>query len=164
MTEIELLTHKSDLHFDSVEQEAYLNLWRTYDRLRMLEDEVFREFDLTAQQYNVLRLLKAARPGRVATLTLAAQLVSKAPDITRMVDRLVDRGYVDKERGELGARRNVYVGITDEGVGLLKALRNKIFHCHRKQFGHMTDDELLMLTELLWKARKPHEPEDSQWG
>ena len=72
--------------FDSPQQEAYLILWRTYDRLRMLEDELFGRHDLTAQQYNALRLLRGAHPGRVATLALSGRLVSRAPDITRLVD------------------------------------------------------------------------------
>ena len=62
-------TGESQRRFDSLEQEAYLNLWRTYDRLRAEEDALFAEFDLTAQQYNALRLLRgqemvssAARP------------------------------------------------------------------------------------------------------
>src|SRR3954447_6768407 len=79
-------------------QEGYLNLWRTYDRLRLLEDELFGRYDLTAQQYNALRLLKAAHPKKVATLHLAGRLVSRAPDITRLVDRLVERGLADRER------------------------------------------------------------------
>ena len=62
--------------FDSLEQEAYLNLWRTYDRLRAIEDEFFVSYGLTAQQYNVLRLLRAAHPERLATLRLAQRLVS----------------------------------------------------------------------------------------
>ncbi|HVS35866.1 MAG TPA: hypothetical protein VMS17_09810, partial [Gemmataceae bacterium] len=69
--------------FDSLEQEAYLNLWRTFDRLRILEDELFGRRDLTAQQYNALRLLRGVHPGRLPTLTLAGRLVSRAPDITR---------------------------------------------------------------------------------
>src|SRR4051812_44322228 len=56
--------------FDSLYQEVYLGLWRTYDRLRALEDELFSRYELTAQQYNVLRLLKAARPDGMPTLTL----------------------------------------------------------------------------------------------
>ena len=62
---------KKGQRFDSPQQEAYLNLWRTYDRLRLLEDELFGRHDLTAQQYNALRLLRAARPRKVPTLHLA---------------------------------------------------------------------------------------------
>src|SRR5205085_7276031 len=84
--------------FDSPEQEAYLNLWRTYDRLRAFEDELFQRHDLTAQQYNALRLLRAARPQPMATLTLGARLVSRAPDITRLLDKLADRGLIERDR------------------------------------------------------------------
>src|SRR5213079_2557115 len=100
--------------FDSPQQETFLNLWRTYDRLRLLEDDLFGRSDLTAQQYNALRLLKAAFPKKVATLHLAGRLVSRAPDITRLLDKLVDRGLVERERPAEN-RRVVNVGITDSG-------------------------------------------------
>ena len=60
--------------FDSPEQEAFLSLWRTYDRLRMLEDELFSKHDLTAQQYNALRLLKAEHPGALPRWNLPGGL------------------------------------------------------------------------------------------
>src|SRR5205814_1700220 len=84
--------------FDSPEQEAFLNLWRTYDRLRALEEELFGRYELTPQQYNALRLLAAERPGRLRTLDLAARLVSRAPDITRLLDKLERRGLVARDR------------------------------------------------------------------
>src|SRR6478752_6837341 len=108
---------KRGQRFDSPQQEAYLNLWRTYDRLRLIEDALFERFDLTAQQYNALRLLKAAHPKKVATLGLAGRLVSRAPDITRLVDKLVDRGLVERER-PADNRRVVNVGVTDSGIAL----------------------------------------------
>src|SRR2546429_6187982 len=80
--------------FDSLEQEVFLNLWRTYDRLRALEDELFARYDLTPQQYNVLRLLRAQHPGSMPTLGLADRLVSRAPDITRILDKLEGRGLI----------------------------------------------------------------------
>ena len=110
--------------FDSAEQEAFLNLWRTYDRLRILEDELFGRHGLTAQQYNALRLLKAASPGKMTTLGLASSLVSRAPDITRLVDRLGARGLVDRER-PMDNRRVVYVGITGREVRYLSRWRMK---------------------------------------
>src|SRR5262250_2321213 len=97
--------------FDSLEQEVYLSLWRTYDRLRALEDELFAGFDLTAQQYNALRLLRAVHPKTLRTLALADRLVSRAPDITRLLDKLEARDLVVRERLR-GNRRVVEVGIT----------------------------------------------------
>jgi DNA-binding MarR family transcriptional regulator len=153
---------KRGQRFDSPQQEAYLNLWRTYDRLRLLEDELFGRFDLTAQQYNALRLLKAAHPKKVATLGLAGRLVSRAPDITRLLDKLVERGLVERER-PADNRRVVNVGITESGLALLDELAPAVRECHERQLGHMAQDEMRTLVELLRKARTPHEAPESNW-
>ncbi len=104
--------------FDSLEQEVYLNVWRTYDRLRALEDELFAQFDLTPQQYNALRLLQAAGQEAVPTLVLAGRLVSRAPDITRLLDKLERRQLIARERLP-DNRRVVAVRITAAGTRLL---------------------------------------------
>ena len=149
-------------HFDSPQQEVFLNLWRTYDRFRALEDELFGRFGLTAQQYNAMRLLRAAHPGRLPTLALAGRLVSRAPDITRMLDRLVERGLVDRERPAEN-RRVVLIGITAAGLELLDALAAEVRQCHQRQLGHLRPDEMRALVDLLRRAREPHEQEGSEW-
>jgi DNA-binding MarR family transcriptional regulator len=148
--------------FDSPQQEAFLSLWRTYDRLRMLEDELFSQYDLTAQQYNALRLLKAEHPGTLPTLELSGRLVSRAPDITRLVDRLEQRGLVARERMP-DNRRVVQVGITDAGLTMLKQLEQPVRQCHQKQLGHLTADQLQALLALLRSSRQPHEEAGSAW-
>jgi DNA-binding MarR family transcriptional regulator len=148
--------------FDSPEQEVFLNLWRTYDRLRAFEDGLFARFDLTPQQYNVLRLLRAVHPDAVPTLALADRLVSRAPDITRMLDKLEERGLVVRERPPEN-RRVVRVGITEAGVGLLRAIATPLRACHARQLGHLAASDLRKLAELLRAARAPHEPDGSPW-
>ena len=148
--------------FDSVEQAAYLNLWRTYDLLKAFEDRLFGEHDLSAQQYNTLRLLKAVHPLRVATRELGNRLVSRAPDMTRLLDRLEARGFIDRERLPQN-RRVVEIGITPAGIELLKTLSNPVTQCHKQQLGHMTADELVLLNQLLDRCREPHEPPESHW-
>ncbi len=148
--------------FDSPEQEAFLNLWRTYDRLRSFEDELFGRFDLTPQQYNALRLLRAAYPGPVRTLTIAERLVSRAPDITRMIDKLEERGLVHRERSTAD-RRTVFVGATEAGLALLERMAGPLRECHARQLGHLTPAELEQLVTLLKAARAPHEPDGSSW-
>lgn len=150
-------------HFDSPQQEAYLNLWRTYDRLRQLEDELFGKFGLTAQQYNALRLLRAAHPGKLPTLAVAGRLISRAPDITRLLDRLGDRGLIERERPH-DNRRVVNVGITPQGLVLLDELAAQVKDCHARQLGHLNAGEMRTLVELLQRARAPHEPDASSWG
>ena len=148
--------------FDCPEQEAYLNLWRTYDRLRGLEDELFGRHDLTAQQYNALRLLKAAHPAKVPTLHIASRLISRAPDITRLLDRLAERGLVERER-PAGNRRVVMVGITEAGKRLLAEIAPEVRDCHARQLGHLDAGEMRTLVELLKKARGPHEAPEGSW-
>ena len=107
--------------FDSLEQEAFLNLWRTYDRLHIAEEALFEQYDLTPQQYNALRLLRSDHPNKVATLALAERLVSRAPDITRLLDKLVVRELVERER-PAGNRRTVLVGITPDGAAIARRI------------------------------------------
>jgi DNA-binding MarR family transcriptional regulator len=149
-------------HFDSLEQEVFLSLWRTYDRLRALEDEMFGRHDLTPQQYNALRLLASVHPETIRTLDLAGRLVSRAPDITRLLDKLDQRGLIARDRPAAN-RRVVHVGITERGLTLLRDLREPIRQCHVQQLGHLAPRELKELAALLRAARLPHEEESSPW-
>jgi len=149
-------------HFDSLEQEVFLSLWRTYDRLRALEEELFGRHDLTPQQYNALRLLASAHPDTIRTLDLAGRLVSRAPDITRMLDKLEQRGFIQRDR-PADNRRIVCIGITAAGLTMLGELRESLRACHARQLGHMTQKQLKELAALLNAARKPHEDASSSW-
>ena len=149
--------------FDSLEQEAYLNLWRTYDRLRAEEDRLFDSVGLTAQQYNALRLLRGKHPASLPTLALAERLVSRAPDITRMLDKLEQRKLVRRERPAEN-RRVVEVRVTDAGLKLLQNLDDPVRRCHSRQLGHLSQGRLRQLVALLEEARRPHEPPGSSWA
>jgi DNA-binding MarR family transcriptional regulator len=148
--------------FDSLEQEVFLNLWRTYDRLRVLEDELFARHDLTPQQYNALRLLRGDHPSPAPPLALASRLVSRAPDITRLLDKLEQRGLVVRDR-PADNRRVVRVGITGAGLALLRELDGSVRACHARQLGHLPATDLKQLAALLRAARAPHEDSDSHW-
>lgn len=154
-----VLPAAGERRFDSLEQEAFLNLWRTFDRLKAVEEEVFGRFDLSAQQYNALRLLEAVAPATLPTLSVAARLVSRAPDITRLLDRLEARGLVERKR-EPHNRRIVQVGLTGAGTALLGEMRGLVIECGTRQLGHLGADRLRTLIGLLKGAREPHEPHD----
>ncbi len=150
-------------HFDSLEQEAFLNLWRTYDRLHLIEEELFGRFDLTPQQYNALRLLRGDGNDKLPTLALAARLVSRAPDITRMLDKLESRGWVVRERPPAN-RRVVLISLTDAGRQLLATLDEEVRATHAQQLGHLSPEQLAQLIELLQEARRPHEQSSGHWS
>ncbi len=150
-------------HFDSLEQEAFLNLWRTYDRLHLIEEELFGRYELTPQQYNALRLLRGEGESKIATLALASRLVSRAPDITRLLDKLEERGLIERERPP-DNRRVVLIGLTDRGRSLLANLDEEVRATHARQLGHLSPEQLGQLILLLKAARQPHEDASSHWN
>jgi DNA-binding MarR family transcriptional regulator len=153
---------RAQRHFDSLQQEVFLSLWRTYDRLRVVEDELFREFDLSPQQYNALRLLRSVHPNNLPTLAISRRLVSHAPDITRLLDKLEQRGLISRERPPEN-RRSVLATIAPAGLELLNDLDERVRESHLKQLGHLPEADLHKLVDLLRAARSPHEPEGSPW-
>lgn len=154
---------RSQVQFDSAEQEVFLNLWRTYDCLKALEERVFAKFDLSAQQYNALRILQAAAPRKLPTLAIGRQLISRGPDVTRMLDRLESRKLIVRER-RTENRRVVEVGITPEGEKLLEEMAAPVSGMHQEQLGHLTPSQRRDLITLLRKARRPHEEAASEEG
>jgi len=148
--------------FDSLAQETYLSLWRTYDRLKAVEDELFEAQGLSAQQYNTLRLLEAVTPEAITVQKLADKLISRAPDMTRLLDRLETRGWIARVRPPEN-RRIVQVTLTDAGHALLTELTQAVQRCHEKQLGHLTVAQQKQLNQLLAAARAPHEPAGSPW-
>lgn len=149
--------------FDSLEQEAYLQLWRTYDRLKELEDRAFERYDLSAQQYNALRILRSVRPGTMPTSAVGAKLVSRAPDMTRLLDKLEERKLIHRERRPEN-RRVVECGITSQGIELLDRLAAEVERCHEAQLGHLSQKSLKDLIALLKEARGPHEENADSWA
>lgn len=146
--------------FDSLEQEVFLNLWRTYDRLKSLEEEMFGHVGLSAQQYNTLRLLRSVHPDSMPTLVLGGRLISRAPDMTRLLDRLEQRSLLSRERRPEN-RRVVEVRITEQGLELLDEIHEAVQECHRRQLGHLEEKSLKQLARLLKKARQPHEDSEN---
>jgi DNA-binding MarR family transcriptional regulator len=142
--------------FDSPEQEAYLQLWRTYDRLRELDERVFVRHGISAQQYNALRVLRSVAPRPLGASALGARLVSRAPDMTRMLDKLEEQGLVRRRRSAEN-RRQVEVSITAAGRGLVARLAEAVRQCGRDQLGHLDRTALRSLTDLLRRAREPHD-------
>jgi len=131
---------------------AYVALLRTADKMKTHFETVFAPFDITGQQYNVLRILRGAEPEGLPTLTIAERMIERAPGITRMIDRLEAKELVWRENCP-NDRRRVYCGITEKGLNLLELLdapvvkKNEVFH-------GLSKVELAQLTALLEKVWK----------
>lgn len=141
--------------FESVEQEAFLNLLRTADVLAGEVADLFKPSRLSSTQYNALRILRGAGPDGLPCGEVAARMITRDPDVTRLLDRLEKRGLISRCRGKKD-RRVVCARITDAGVGLLDELDPRVLQAHRKQLSHMSAEQLKQLIELLELARKQH--------
>lgn len=155
-------TARTRLVFDSPAQELYLNLWRTYDCLKGIEEELFTRHQLSPQQYNVLRVLRSVYPASLPTLKLGRAMISRSPDITRMLDRLEKQKLIERSRTATN-RRVVQVKLTEPGRDLLEELENSVRQMHEMQLGHLTEEQRIQLLELLWEARAPHEDGSCAW-
>lgn len=140
--------------FESLQQEVFLEVLRTGNA--MVDDlvELLRPHGLTQPQYNVLRILRGAEPGGLPTGEVGERMVvSREPDVTRLLVRMEDQGLVVRER-RAENRRFVNVRITREGLRVLKALDAPVSQMHRRQLQHMTRRELESLAGLLERARR----------
>ena len=142
--------------FESPAEEAYLNLLRTTTVLAADFERLFKDAGLSEPQYNVLRILRGAGAGGAGLpcLEIASRMITRVPDITRLVDRLEAAGLVERARTSED-RRVVLVKITAEGLEAIAPLDERLVEIHRRQMGHMTRKELDELSRLLVKAREP---------
>ena len=144
--------------FDSVEQEAYLNVIRTADVLVRDTAEVMKPAGLSPTQYNVLRILRGmACTGGPATglacREIADRMLTRDPDMTRLLDRMEKRGLISRCREERD-RRVVRTCITEAGLKLLESLEEAVHESHRRQLGHLGAEKLNQLISLLEEARE----------
>jgi len=130
---------------------AFLDLLRTTDMLSRGLVAVLKTEDLSSTQYNVLRILRGAPEG-LPCGEIANRMITRDPDITRLLDRLEKRALISRCR-ETKDRRMVTARITAEGLKLLGRLDESVEAGHRKQLGHLGRDRLRALSELLQVAR-----------
>ena len=134
-----------------MEEAAFLDLLRTCDLLSRGPAQVLKNEDLSATQYNVLRILRGAPEG-LPCGEIASRMITRDPDITRLLDRLEKRGLISRWR-ETKDRRMVMARISPEGLKLLTRLDEPVQEAHRKQLGHLGRARLRALSELLAAAR-----------
>ena len=138
--------------FGSLQEEVVLSMLRTADQLAVPMNEILRAVDLSLSQYNVLRILRGSRGEGLSCGEIAERMVRRDPDLTRLLDRLENRGLVKRSRSTTD-RRVVLAEIAPDGLGLLEHLDDEIEKTVRKTLSHMPADRLTMLCELLEEAR-----------
>lgn len=137
--------------FEGPIQEAILNLWVSASFARGLYDEVFDGADLTLTQYNVLRILNGAYPEGYCRADVSRRMFDRAPDLTRLIDRLVRRGLVQRVRSEKDGRQSV-ARITPRGRHLLSLMQPKVRAVEKTFASRLSEEDALELSRLCEKV------------
>jgi DNA-binding MarR family transcriptional regulator len=144
--------------FDLPEQEAVLNILRTADQFQNRFGRLFREFDMTSSQYNVLRILRGeGKP--LPCLEIAARMIQVVPAITGLIDRLEAQGLLRRNRCTED-RRVIFIEITEKGLQLVAKMDKPLMELHKSLMGHLSAAELKELSRLLEKSRESLEREE----
>ena len=134
--------------FESPAQETVLNLLVASSHVRELIEQACAPLGLSAGQYNVLRILRGAEPGGYPRCEIAHRMIERAPDLTRMIDRLSELGLVERGRSSEDRRHSV-TRITRRGLELLDEARPAFEALHRAVTARLTRRECEQLSELL---------------
>ncbi len=140
--------------FSSVEEEAILNLLRTSDCMSRAFHQKTRDWGLTATQYNVLRILRGAEPEGLQCAAIGDRMITAEPDITRLLTRLKGLKLIRQHRDRRD-RRVHWTRITEAGLELLGQMDPVIERAPKELLGHMSQDQLAGMIQLLEMARQP---------
>jgi DNA-binding MarR family transcriptional regulator len=132
----------------SAAHEAVLNLLVAAGHIRERFDRACGDHDITTAQYNVLRILRGAEPNGFARCEVARRMIERAPDVTRLIDRLELRGLVERDRSAEDRRRSV-TRITDKGLKLLERLQPGIDALNKYIEERLPVDDRRELSRLL---------------
>lgn len=127
---------------------ALINIKYTANWISSHENEFFRPYGISPQQFNILRILRgASEPIKVQTIK--SRMIERAPNATRLMDKLCDKGYIARVRCDHD-RRVVYISITEKGLTLLSDIDKNI----KVDFlDNLTTEEAKTLSNLLDKIR-----------
>jgi DNA-binding MarR family transcriptional regulator len=134
--------------FTSNKVKALINLKYTSNWLSSKENEFFKPYGISPQQYNILRILRGAK-AKMKVQIVKERMIERAPNATRLMDKLCDKNLIERERCEED-RRVVFVKITNQGLELLTTIdeNNNISFLEK-----LTEEEATVLSDLLDKIR-----------
>ncbi len=136
-----------------LEQDAFMSIQRNADWLMRELEEILKDENLSPAQYNVLRILRTAGPGGMACHEIGSRMITRDPDMTRLLDKLEERDLLGRSR-ERHDRRVIRTRISQGGLKLLKELDEPVRDLHRGQLGHLSEKRLRLLVRLLESVRE----------
>ncbi|MCI4667605.1 MAG: MarR family transcriptional regulator [Bacteroidia bacterium] len=149
---------KQKAPFRSPWHKLTVNLLFTNNWLMGLQKDLFKPYNITTQQYNVLRILRGAYPEPISTSDIRDRMLDKMSDVSRIVDRMVKKGLVSRRTCKTD-KRLVDVLITEDGLDLLKKM-DETTASFDTSLASLSAEEAIQLNELLDKLRGTYVPEE----
>ena len=150
-------TLRDEIHqyrpFTSPQQEAFLNIARTQAVLFDAFEKLLRPHGISFTQYNVLRVLRGAEPDGLCRNEVRDRLLTRMPDVTRLLDRMEEAGLISRVR-DTADRRQVTTRLTKQGRQLVDQLDAPVAAEHQRRLGHLTQAQLTTLIDLLTAVRR----------
>lgn len=138
---------KQTVPFEDQAQEAMLNLFVAAAHVRRRVERVCQEYDLQFSHHNVLRILRGVHPNGHPRSEIVERMLDPSPDVTRLIDKLVDRGLVRRSTSEKDRRMTMHT-ITDEGLDLLNDMDPEIRDVQRWFDERVSDRDLQHLSRI----------------
>jgi len=136
--------------FKSGHQKALINLLYTASWLQGKQQDFFKSFKITAQQFNILRILKGQHPKSISATEIKSRMLDKNSDVSRLLDRLVAKDLISKKACP-NDKRATDVNITEQGLDLLKTLAD--YQDEIDGVLLLSEEEAMQLSQLLDKCR-----------
>ena len=133
-------------------EKAVVNLLYTYNWLRDHSQDVYKPFGLKMQHYNILRILKGKYPEVISPGEIKEVMLDKAPDLTRLLDKLVEMELVSRQLCPEN-RRKMDIRITKNGLELLSVLMKRQDTLYKDMASRLDENEAATLSNLLDKMR-----------
>lgn len=134
--------------FDSVKDKALINVLYTANWISSFQNEFFKPFGISRQQYNILRILKGSKEA-LKVQAIKNRMIERSPNVTRLMDKLYAKELIDRFPSEAD-RRVVLIQITTKGTDLLASI-SKDFN--QDLLKNITEEEAILLSDLLDKMR-----------
>ncbi len=135
-------------NFPNEKVKALINIKYTANWINSNENEFFRQYGISPQQFNILRILRGAKKS-IKVQTIKERMIERAPNATRLMDKLCDKDLIERERCKED-RRVVFIQITEKGLNLLSKIDGNI---HLDFLNNLTTEEAITLSNLLDKIR-----------
>ncbi|RKF03111.1 DNA-binding MarR family transcriptional regulator [Tenacibaculum lutimaris] len=128
---------------------AFINIKYTANWVSSKENEFFKQYSISSQQFNILRILRGAKKA-IKVQTIKDRMIERAPNATRLMDKLCEKDLISRIRCEHD-RRVVYIDITKKGESLLEEIDKNL---HLDFINNLTEEEATQLSNLLDKIRQ----------